>query len=156
MVQNSLISKVFVSAALAAAFATAGAAEPVATVSQIQGVALVSQGADYVTARQGMSLREGDRVMAMEGGSVALTYADGCKLDIADNQVFTVGNAASCAQGTLSQRAVGPYMAAAPAAGAATAGLVAAGVVAGVVVIGAASDTGSDDRFVPPPAPISP
>jgi hypothetical protein len=156
MVQKTLISKVFASAVLAAAFATANAADPVATVSQIQGVALVSQGADYITAKQGMKLSEGDRVMAMEGGSVALTYADGCKLNVADNQVFTIGNATSCTEGTLSQRSVGPYLAAAGAGGATTAGLIAAGVLGTVVIVGLASDTGSDDRTVPPPLSISP
>ena len=148
MVHKTLISKAVVSAALAAAFSVANAAESVATVSQIQGVALVSQGADYVTAEQGMSLHEGDRVMAMEGGSVALTYVDGCKLDVGDNQVFTVGNATSCSQGTLSQRAVGPYLAAAGAGGAATAGLIAAGVLGTVVIVGLASNNGSDDRNI--------
>lgn len=159
MVQKTLISKVLVSAVLSAALATASAADPVATVSQIQGVALVSQGADYVTAKQGMTLSEGDRVMAMEGGNVALTYVDGCKLNIADNQVFTVGNAASCSEGTLSQRSVGPYLAAAGAGGAATAGRIAAGVLGTVVIVGLASDTGSDDRPTWTPralGPISP
>jgi hypothetical protein len=157
MVQKTLISKVLVSAVLTAAFATANAAEPVATVSQIQGVALVSQGADYVTAKQGMALSEGDRVMAMEGGNVALTYVDGCKLDIADNQVFTVGNATSCTEGTLSQRSVGPYLAA--AGGGSNAGLIAAGVLGAVVIVGLASDNGSDDRRTWTPqalGPISP
>lgn len=157
MPRNKMIPQAILSAALATALGTASAAGPVATVSQIQGVALVSQGADYVTAKQGMALLEADRVMAMEGGSVTLTYIDGCKLDIADNQVFTVGNARSCSQGTLSQRSVGPYLAAAPALGTAAAGSIAAGILGAVVVVGLASDNGSDNRrTVPPPSPISP
>jgi len=157
MTQKSFILQSLLSAALATALGVAGSAEPVATVSQIQGVVLISQGADYVTAKQGMTLLEGDRVMAMDGGSAALTYSDGCKLDITDNQVFTIGSAASCSQGTLSQRAVGPYLAAAPALAPATGGLIAAGILGTVVVVGLASDTGSDNRrTVPPLDPISP
>lgn len=159
MTQKHLILQSLLSAALATALGVAGAVEPVATVSQIQGVVLVSQGTDYVTARHGMTLLEGDRVMAMDGGSAALTYTDGCKLDITDNQVFTVGSVASCSDGTLSQRRVGPYLAAAPATGAAAAGLIAAGVLGTVVIVGAASDNGSDNRTTWTPqalGPISP
>jgi hypothetical protein len=168
----------YVSAAVASVlvlgFAQANAANSVATVAQIRGIALVSQGSDYVNAKPGMALSEGDRVMAMEGGSVDLSFADGCKLNVPDNQVLTVGNASSCSAGTLSQRAVGPYIAAAPAAGAAgaglgagaagagaaagigtlgmgaTAGLIAAGTLATVVVVGAASGGGSNSNPVSP------
>ena len=70
-----------------------------------------------MNAKPGMALFEGDRVMAMEGGSADLTFADGCKLNVPDNQVVSIGKTSSCAAGTVSQRAVGPYLAAAPAVG---------------------------------------
>jgi hypothetical protein len=133
---------------LAVGFAQASAADAVATVTQIQGVALVNQGTEYVNAKSGMPLYEGDRVMAMEGGSAELTFADGCKLNVPDNQVVSVGTQSSCATGTVSQRAVGPYLAAAPAVagGAAAAGMAAAGVLAAAVIVGAAGSDGSSER----------
>jgi hypothetical protein len=163
MVRLTSFTRAAVAAALALSFAQAGAADAVAvaTLSEVQGVALINQGSDFVTAKPGMALRQGDRLMAMEGGTAVLTYADGCKFNVADNQVFTVGSANSCTAGTLSQRPVGPYVAAAPAIGAgAMAGLAAAGAVATVVVVGAASSSGSDDNdnppAVPPTTPVSP
>lgn len=139
-------------AALTAGLAQASeTGDTVATVTTIEGVALVSQGANYVTAETGMALREGDRLMAMEGGSIQLTYLDGCKLTVDDNQVMRLGAADSCSTQTLSQSQVGPYLAQGPVAGI-PAGLITAGVVGAVVIVGAASTTGSDDRR----APVSP
>ena len=137
--------------ALALGLAAAGAvaSEPVASVSQLNGVVLVSQGADYVTATPGIQLREGDRLMAMEGASATLSFADGCTHTLSDNAILTVGPAGSCARGELAgnQAQVGPYLAAA-AGGPATAGLIAAGVVGTTVLLGATDviDRGSEDR----------
>ncbi len=149
------------SAMLAAAVcltANAQAADIVASLVQINGTALVDQGEQYTTAKEGMSLRTGDRVMVMEGGSAILKFADGCSYPVGDNRILTVGAADSCTSGALAQDSVGPYYAAA-AAPAATAGAIAAGVVGTVVILGAsgAIETGSDDRGqIPPLRPLSP
>jgi hypothetical protein len=145
--------RVGVSAILAGAVCLATsvqATETVASLVQINGTALVNQGEQYTTAREGMTLRTGDRVMVMEGGSAVLKFADGCTHPVDDNRVLTVGSAESCSSGTLAQDAVGPYYAAAGAGGAATAGLAAAGVLGTVVIVGLSADTGSDERSTPP------
>jgi hypothetical protein len=133
------------------AFSFASAAEPVGAVARIQGTALISQGEAYVAAREGMPVREGDRMIATEGSSAIIKFADGCQYTLADTQVLTVGGTSTCAAGgTVASYPVNPHPAAAGAGGAATAGLIAAGVLASVVVIGIASD--DDDDNPPPPA----
>ena len=133
-------------AGLAAGFGQAGANDSVATLTELNGIAMVSQGSTYVNATQGMTLRQGDRLMAMEGGSAVVTYADGCVKTLDDNQILTLGDASSCTTGDVAQAAVGPYVAAAGTPPA-TAGLIAAGIAGTIVAVGAAGwpDTGSDD-----------
>lgn len=119
---------------------------------------MVDQGEQYTTAKEGMALRTGDRVMVMEGGSAILKFGDGCSYPVGDNRILTVGAADSCTSGALAQDSVGPYLAAA-ATPAATAGLISAGVLGTVVILGAsdAFERGSDDRgAVPPLRPLSP
>lgn len=151
MTLQTFVVRAALGAALVLGSAQGSAADAVATVSQIKGIALVNQGSEYVNAQQGMALYEGDRLMAMEGGSADLTFVDGCKVSVPDNQVVTIGNSSSCAAGTLSQRAVGPYLAAAPAAnsGVPTAALVAGGVVGLAVIVAAVANSDDDDNDDP-------
>jgi hypothetical protein len=134
----------------------AAATESVATLSQVTGVTLVNQGAEYVTATAGMPLREGDRLMVLDGGAATVKFTDGCLHNLADNTILTIGKANSCSSGTLAATQVGPIVAqAVPAGGLGLVGtgIIAAGVVAGVVLVGSVSDTGSDERA---PRPLSP
>jgi hypothetical protein len=139
-------------------YASANPAETVATLSQVSGLTLINQEADYVTATPGMALREGDRMMAMDGASATITFQDGCVYQLPPNSVLTVGGPESCSAGTLAAAKVGPVIAqAAPAVdGFASPGLIAAGVLGTVVIVGAASNTGSDNRTVPTTPTLSP
>ena len=131
---------------------SASAADAVASVEQVSGSALVNQGEHYQPVVAGTSLYEGSRLMTMEGGSMTVTFQDGCVKELAENQVMTVGAADSCTAATLTTQGEGSYHAALPPA---QAGLAFVGAAAAVVVIGgAALDLGSDDRD--PLPPISP
>jgi hypothetical protein len=154
MKPHRIVAAGILATGLTVAFGQAAANEPVATVTHIDGIALVSQGSDYVTATAGMSLREGDRLMAMEGGSATITYKDGCVHNLADNTIATVGSVESCATGALASSQVGPYVA--QAVPAATMGLVVAGVVGAIVIGGAIGDSDNDTRIQLPPPPPSP
>jgi hypothetical protein len=99
------------SLALALPLGTAGATESGATLSRLEGFGVVSQGAQYVPAHEGMALREGDRFMVLEGGNAIVTFADGCRYSLADNEVLTIGTTDTCAAGTFGSHKIAPYSA---------------------------------------------
>ena len=156
-------AKGFVGVGLTLALGVVSAADSVGTLSRIQGVAFVSQGAQYVAGREGMALKEGDRLMVMDGGNAVISFSDGCRYDLADNEVLTIGAASTCASETESSYKVDPYVtvsqdpAATPdsirlasaqvgGAGAMPAWVIPAGLIGGLAIMGAAADLGSDDR----------
>lgn len=95
----------------------ASAAEPVGAVARIQGSALINQGERYVPAREGMSVKEGDRMIATEGSSAVIKFNDGCQYTLPDTQVLTVGATSTCAAGgVVASYPVSPMPAAAPGA----------------------------------------
>lgn len=153
MKPHRIVAAGILATGLTVAFGQAAASEPVATITQIDGIALVSQGSDYVTATSGMSLREGDRLMAMEGGNATITYANGCVHSLADNTITTIGSAESCANGSLASSQVGPYVAQAAGGNNAAIGAAIAGVVGVIVVAGAIGDDDNDTRIQLPPPP---
>ena len=137
--------------AAAAAFClgvgSAAASDVVASVAQVNGSALVNQGEQYQPAVVGTSLREGNRLMTMEGGNITVKFHDGCVKELTENQVMTVGAADSCTAATLSPQGEGSYHAAAPV-------LSNGAVLAGFAVVGvataAALDTGGRSRSISP------
>lgn len=56
-----------------------GIGEKVATLSQLEGRVLVSKGARYIDAHEGMTLKEGDRLITEDDGRAVITYPDHCK-----------------------------------------------------------------------------
>jgi len=122
-------------------------------VARIQGSALINQGEQYVSAREGMAVKEGDRLIATEGSSAVIKFNDGCQYTLADTQVLTVGPASTCASsGAVASVPANPKPAMAVAA---TSGLIFAGSLATVVAVGAATgSSGSNNNGVQ--APISP
>jgi len=147
----------------------AHASEPVGQISSIQGSALISQGAQYVPAREGMSLRELDRVVIMEDSSATLAFADGCEYTMGEMDLLTVSSTTACKSPTSSaspanadvlgnaaaqsqnakvveQAAVG-QLGAAGGAAAGTAGLIGLGVAAAAGFAWAVtSDDDNNDR----------
>lgn len=69
----------------------------VATLVRIDGAAVASQDAKYVPAREGMTLKEGDRLMVLEGGSAILSFADGCQYELGEMAVLAVQGISTCA-----------------------------------------------------------
>lgn len=111
-------------ACLAATVATASAADSVGTLSGIEGHTFVSQGAQYVKGRVGMKLMEGDRLMAMEGGSAVVSFVDGCRYELTENELLSVGPVSSCAlSSTAGAYKVDPYHAVSQDSSAAAANL---------------------------------
>jgi hypothetical protein len=97
------------SLALALPLGTVGAAESTATLSRLVGVGVVSQGAQYVPAHEGMALRQGDRFMVLEDGNAIITFADGCRYSLADNEVLTIGATNTCTTGAVGSHEVTPH-----------------------------------------------
>ena len=102
-------SKVFLGVSLTLGLGVVSAAESVGTLSRVEGFAFVSQGAQYVPGREGMSLKEGDRVMVMDGGNAIISFADGCKYNLADNEVLSLGATSTCASDTDGSYKIEPY-----------------------------------------------
>ncbi len=69
----------------------------VATLVRIDGAAVASQDAKYVPAREGMILKQGDRLMVLEGGSAILAFADGCQYELGEMAVLAVQSISTCA-----------------------------------------------------------
>ena len=158
--------KCLLGACLTSVLGVASAAEPITgTLARITGVAVVSQGAQYVKGHEGMQLKEGDRLMVMDGGSAILSFTDGCQYSLADNEVLTIGATSTCASGAVGSYKIDPYTAVSqdptvvsnsfqPAAVGASAAaipgwVIPASVLGTLTILGATLDKGSDDRRDP-------
>ena len=102
-------SGVLLGASLTLGVAAASAAEPVGSLSRIEGFAFVSQGAQYVAAREGMALKEGDRLMVMDGGNAIISFVDGCRYTLEDNEVLSLGATSTCAADSDGAYKIEPY-----------------------------------------------
>lgn len=81
------------------------------TLKQIQGTVLVNHGKGYSMAQLDMELKEGDRVLTMDGARAVIVQADGCIVKLTDNVVFTLKLPSACQSGTKSVKKIGPYYA---------------------------------------------
>ena len=102
-------SRALLGASLTLGLAAASAAEPVGSLSRIEGFAFVSQGAQYVAAKEGMALKEGDRLMVMDGGNAIISFVDGCRYTLQDNEVLSLGATSTCAADTDGSYTIEPY-----------------------------------------------
>jgi hypothetical protein len=160
MSKAKILEKCLLGACVTFALGTASAAESVGTLSRLDGDAVVSQGAQYVKAREGMKLNEGDRFMVMEGGSAVISFADGCEYKLADSELLTLGPTSTCAANAVGSYKIDPYSSVSQDPGAAASGyrLAALGeggigsaaswipaALAGIVLIAVAADGDDDD-----------
>ncbi len=67
-----------------------------AKILRIEGVVLAHQGELYQTAREGMLLQAGDRLMIMEAAELKLTYHDGCVFTFKGGQVIEISKVSTC------------------------------------------------------------
>jgi hypothetical protein len=104
--------KFLVSASVALLMASqAGAAQPHATLAGIDGTVMVNQGEQFRTAADGMSLKAGDRVMIMTGGSATLSFDADCVIPLESNSIVTVPEGSPCAGATVQTQATSPMFA---------------------------------------------
>lgn len=95
-------------AGLVATLSVAAALEPVGKIVRTEGWAVVTQGAQYVRASEGMPLREGDRLIALNDSAVTIHFTDGCELTLSENELLTVGPASTCASEAVGHYRVDP------------------------------------------------
>ncbi|HYG26563.1 MAG TPA: hypothetical protein VD906_06635 [Caulobacteraceae bacterium] len=71
-----------------------------AKLANVSGSVLVNQNGRFAPAKAATTLRAGDRVLAMNGAA-SLTYANGCKIDVAPRSMVTISDAACGAEGNV-------------------------------------------------------
>ena len=86
-------------ASLAFGLGQACATEALGLLGEVRGLTIISQGPRYVAGREGMPLRAGDRVMALEGGEALLWFVDTCQYRVGDDLFLDVGAQSPCALG---------------------------------------------------------
>jgi hypothetical protein len=70
---------------------------PIATLVRVDGTVIASQDARYIPAREGLSLKEGDRLMVLADGKAIVRFLDGCEYNLADQAVLVVQHVSTCA-----------------------------------------------------------
>ena len=81
------------------------AADGLAQMSAVKGSLAVNRGGKIAPVSAGTSLRAGDRVMSINGGSGKIKFADGCVVDIAAKGMATVGAKSPCSAGLVNSSA---------------------------------------------------
>lgn len=85
-----------IAALVAATGAQAGERMVLASLGDVSGKVMINQGKGYVAARSGMDVREGDRVIALEGAGAQIVYKDGCVTNLKERNLLPV-SAGGCA-----------------------------------------------------------
>lgn len=113
--ENQMIKTALISAAMFSI--TCVSAQAAGTsIASLEGNVMVNQGESYQTGHQGMLLKQGDRIMIMEGAKLSLSYSDGCHFTFKSSQIIEVGDVSVCASnGTGYVKATSPmYVQSAP------------------------------------------
>jgi uncharacterized membrane protein YgcG len=73
-------------------------AEPLqlAMLSNVDGKILVNKGKGFISAKSGMALQPGDRVIALDGANAAVVYPDGCVTKLDENSLLALDKSATC------------------------------------------------------------
>jgi len=73
-------------------------AEPLqlAMLSNVDGKILVNKGKGFISAKSGMALQPGDRVVALDGARAAVVYPDGCVTKLGENSLLALDKSATC------------------------------------------------------------
>jgi hypothetical protein len=77
-------------AMLGTSAAIAGDKLVIAALGDVQGKVLVNKGKGYVTAKPGMEIAPGDRVVALDNASAKIVYPDGCVTNLQENNILAV------------------------------------------------------------------
>ncbi|WP_301101388.1 hypothetical protein [Propionivibrio sp.] len=166
--------QIILAAAIAAAFAgDALAADQIvlASLGDVNGKVLVNKGKGFVSAKDGMEVRTGDRVIALDKASAKVVYSDGCVTNLKENKLLTMGSQgcekqadnagsenlklAQALGGTRTDIPAGSGDLAGAGAGGAAGGaagltpLAIAGIVGGVAVVGVAIHNANNNDDTP-------
>jgi hypothetical protein len=68
-----------------------------ATITRIDGEVMVNQGEQFVAANAGQVVMTGDRLLVPQGGSLSLTFEDGCVMDVKADTLVQIPDASTCA-----------------------------------------------------------
>jgi hypothetical protein len=120
-----------------------------ATIVKIIGEGMVSQ-SPYVKATVGMRVRNGGRVLALEGSTVVVAFDDGCWHEVKENAVLTIEDVSPCCAVAIVPPPPPPPPPVAPN----LAWVPPAAFLIGTILAEATDDDDDDDGFIPPP-PIS-
>ena len=134
------------SATLAGFTGAAGAEEGKTVLGAVSSPVMINQGERYVPAEEGMVVMPGDQLMAMQGGSAQVQYANGCSHAMQSNEVYRVVTEDACSM--PADAAVHAAAPASPGAGGSGPGIV-GGLFVAAVGIGLAveaTDSGDSDR----------
>lgn len=124
-----------VAAATLAVVSVAQAENQGTVLTGLQAPVMVNQGDSYRAATEGMTLSAGDRVMAMNGGSAAIAYPNGCTAAIGSNELVRVDTGEACA---TSSADAGTYQQAGGSGGGAGGAGGGSGVLTELAIVGGA------------------
>lgn len=90
MSKQSVLMSALMVALLMSGVAVAADRIVVATLGEVNGKVLVNTGNGYAVAKPGMSIAQGDRLIALDSSSAKIVYADGCITDLKENNLIGV------------------------------------------------------------------
>lgn len=67
-----------------------------AMLSNVDGKILVNKGKGFISAKSGMALQPGDRIVALDGSRAAVVYPDGCVTKLDENSLLALDKSATC------------------------------------------------------------
>ena len=82
-----------------------------ATLVNANGSVMVNQGKQFVSAKEGLLLSLGDRVMVMEGGNAVVKYADGCIQTLTSGSLAVIAQQSACVLGANTVAKISPVSA---------------------------------------------
>jgi len=85
-----------VAVCLSAGLGQVQAAESFAQIKSLKGDVMVTQGERFVTAREGMALQQLDRIVVLEQGGATIEFQDGCRHQMNEMELLTVGATNAC------------------------------------------------------------
>lgn len=86
----------FTGIALVIAMGAVSAVEPIGEIALVDGIVLKSEGTRFVGVREGMVLRQLDRVMTTEGSTALLAFNDGCRYEMSELELLTLTDESTC------------------------------------------------------------
>jgi len=89
------------------------AAAPSAVVNHIKGVIMINTGENYIPARNGVRLKDGDQLMVLEGATATVIQRNGCKTHLVENTFVEIKDLSQCFTQAITIKSQGPVFAAA-------------------------------------------